>query len=337
MRHASLLILPLTFSVAACGSDKGGSSPSTSTSSSDVTFTPPALEAGFTRLQPDGLKGIEPGQDVTHCQYAMAPVDHDVDIVDVTGGQSKYGHHIVAFSYSPPDGQAVGDEVNCAMGSEFTSGVTSAAAAGGAFLGGAGPIQGRVASLPAGVGFRLPKGQGVLLNTHYINTSSDVVDGGGYLDLKLAEVDPNRPVAALFINFNSNFDLAPNAEADSSIDCTVGSDVSVIMASNHMHEYGTHANTQVTRVAGTVDVVHDDPTWTEDMVNAPQFSRWTVDSPLTLHTGDTLRTSCSWSNTTASSMVFPREMCVGVMFAIATGDNPKAPSCLNGTWVKQGI
>jgi hypothetical protein len=343
MRHTSLWIVPLTLSVAACGADKGApstGSPPTSTSTDAVEFTPPAVSAGFTRLEPKTLKAIEPGVDVTKCEYAMAPFDRDMDVMDVMGRQSKVGHHIVAFAYAPPEGLAVGDSVECGMGTEFTSGAdaTAGSAVGGAFLGGASPLEGAETKLPEGVGFRLEKGQGVLLNMHYINTTVNPADGAAYLDLKLEEVDPTRPIASLFINFNGSFNVAPSAQGDSSVDCAVGSEVRLVMATNHMHEYGTHAITQVTRAAGgTVETVHEDPTWTEDMANNPTYSRWTVDEPLVLHAGDALRTSCYWDNTTTNAMTFPREMCVGVGFALTTGTSTKVPACFNGTWVDSGL
>jgi hypothetical protein len=34
---------------------------------------------------------------------------------------------------------------------------------------------------------------------------------------------------------------------------------------------------------------------------------------------------------------FPREMCISVAFALASGDDPKAPACFNGSWVARGI
>ena len=41
---------------------------------------------------------------------------------------------------------------------------------------------------------------------------------------------------------------------------------------------------------------------------------------------ETIRTSCTWDNTTSSDIKFPREMCFGVGFALATGTNPTAPA-----------
>ncbi|MGH7438947.1 MAG: hypothetical protein ACRENE_24940 [Polyangiaceae bacterium] len=179
---------------------------------------------------------VPAGGDVTHCQYLMAPLDRDMDVVDVAGSQSTLGHHDVAFSYAPQSGDKVGAEVKCMMDStEFTSGGATRGAStqtlGGTFLGGAGP-KGVVTKLPAGVAFRLQNGQGVVLNLHYINPGATPGMGHAYMDLKLAGVDPNRLIAALFTNINAAFDLPPSTATDSSVDCLAQSDGKLIMVAN---------------------------------------------------------------------------------------------------------
>lgn len=342
------LIASLAFLVAACGSSEHGkkSTSSTAPAMNAGGFNPPALSTGYTRLLAETIADIAPGADVTHCQYAMAPLDRDMDIMDVQGAQSAGGHHEVAFSYTPTATDTVGSELKCMMDStEFTSGIPSTGTAGGstttstqaltggAFLGAAGP-QGRGASLPNGVVFRLKQGSGIMLNLHYINASAKTINGDAYMDLKLAEVDPNRLVAALFVNINGGFKLTPWMQTDSSIDCVAKSDVNIIMMANHMHEYGTHATTSVVHAdTGALEVLRDDPEWTADMVNNPTYTRWDATNPYVLHSGDTIRTSCSWNNQTADVINFPREMCISAGFALAMGANPSAPACFNGSWI----
>ncbi len=351
MRNTLSLFVPVALSLSACGSDaatSGSGKPSTpshttpASTPTDPTSSLPTLADGYTRFTAQTVTDIAPGDDVTHCQYVMAPFDHDMDVLDVQGAQSQYGHHGVAFAYTPPDGVELGSEVPCMMGSnEFSSAAPTAggmpsmaALSGGAFLGAVGPIAGRPATLPAGVAFRLTKGQGIMLNLHYINTSTEPVNGDAYIDMKFVDVDPARLIAAIFLNLNGGFSVPPKAEVDSTADCVAKSDVNVIMMSNHMHEFGTHATTSVVHGdTGEVEVLRDDPTWTSDMQSNPTFTRWDVKSPFVLHAGDTIRTSCSWNNSTTGTLSFPREMCISAGFALATGDNPTAPACFNGLWL----
>jgi hypothetical protein len=343
MRNLATLVVPLSLAISACGS--GTDAPDKTASPGTASFTPPPLKEGYIRFEAMKVTDIKPGEDLTICQYVMAPVDHDMDVLHIDGTQSKFGHHAVAFSYIPGADEQVGAELPCMMGSnEFSAGVPNGTAPagggtfGGTFLGAVSPAGGKVASLPEGVAFRLKKGEGVMLNVHYINTGNEPVDGESYLDLELVEPNATRPIAALFLNLNIGFKLPPNAETDSVADCVAKSDVNVIMMSNHMHEWGSHATTQVTRGdTGVVDVLRDDPTWNGDMVNNPTFATWTAEEPYVLHAGDTIRTSCSWRNTTADELSFPREMCISAGFALASGDAPKAPACFAGNWIDQGI
>src|SRR5689334_21803785 len=89
---AALLALVAAVSSACSGStDKGKDS-------NTAGFNPPPAPAGFTRLTSPLIENIGPGDDITYCQYVMAPTDHDVDILSVGGYQSKFGHHVVAFA-----------------------------------------------------------------------------------------------------------------------------------------------------------------------------------------------------------------------------------------------
>ena len=324
-----------------CGSDHGG----VGTSSSAETFNPPPPLDGYTRLVAATIHDVPPAGDITYCQYAMAPFDHDVDVLAMNGYQSKYGHHAAAFTYTPQAGEQPGASFPC-MGTEFGASGTGDGGADahslsmGAFLGAVGGAGGGTppVTLPEGVALRLKKGSGIMLNLHYLNTGEEAIDGNAVLDLKFADPDPSRKLAAMFINLNLGFDLPASTNTTSSIDCVAQSEVQIIMMSNHMHEFGTSASTEVHRAGGgAVDGLRADPTWSSDMSFNPTFARWPVDAPFLLHTGDTVRTTCNWNNTTAKAIQFPREMCVGVGFALTTGENPTAPICTNGTWVPQGL
>src|SRR5689334_18467945 len=123
MRNLSSLVIPLSLAVSACGSGAASAPSDPKSSSETAAFTPPAPLDGYTRFNAMKVTDIKPGEDVTRCQYVMAPVDHDMDVLDITGAQSKYGHHAVMFSYTPAADQVVGAELPCMMGStEFTSG-----------------------------------------------------------------------------------------------------------------------------------------------------------------------------------------------------------------------
>jgi hypothetical protein len=344
MRELRLLGTLALLCLPACGGADDAKSPSTSAKKSPgegtvglpTAFDPGPVVDGYTRYSMKKVEAIGPGDDVTYCQYVTAPFDHDVDIVDVTGAQSKLGHHAIAFAYTGDGTQEVGTVVPC-MGTEFSMGEGDQANASlsiGGFLGGAGSNGKSGVKLPEGVAFRLKKGEGIMLNAHYLNTTVETYDGDSVVDVKFADVDPNRNIAAMFVNVNLGFTLAPAARSTSHVDCVAGADFNMLMMTNHMHDFGSSATSEVLRVEGSAtEMMHEDPTWTYEMQFNANYSTWSVAKPFVIHKGDTVRTTCNWNNERAEAVTFPREMCVGVGFVLAKGDNPHAPACINGQWL----
>lgn len=295
-----------------------------------IDYVPPPVPAGYMRLTASTIRNIAPGADVTHCEYVLAPVERDMDILDVRGAQSKYGHHVVAFSFTGSGEEKLNESRACG-GTEFNAETEGS----GHQMGMGGFLGSGTGSNPEGAAFRLKKGDGIMLNIHYINQSDAAIDGDAYLDIKLVEADPDRTLATLFTGINGRFQVDAHGHADSTSECVVQSEVKVVMMANHMHEFGVHARTDVVRAdSGKVEMLRDDPMWSYEMQFNPEYTHWTVDEPFVIHPGDTLRTSCSWDNTTADSLMFPREMCISAGFVLVTGDHPSAPGiCNNGSWV----
>lgn len=303
-------------SVFGCG---GSGNDPTSAGAPAAVFSPPEPEAGYTRYAAPAVPDLEPGADVMRCQYIVAPFDHDMDVLDVSGYQSRGGHHSLAYAVkgsSAPLGtsRACTDEDNVAIG---------------AFLGGIGGEGGK-ATLPPGVVFRLTKGSGIMLNTHFLNTTADTITGETVIDIKFAEVDTTRKVASMFANTNLDFTLAPQTTSTDDVTCVVQHDLAMLKFTNHMHNYGTTAVTTVTRQDGTEEMVHADDTWAGDMQFNPSWSDWPVDGPFIVKQGDVLHTHCEWDNSTTNTMKFPDEMCVGFGFFLT--DAAEAPVCVGGTW-----
>jgi hypothetical protein len=280
----------------------------------------PAPAEGYTRFIAPVMEGIAPGADVTHCQYIQAPLDRDVDVLDTQGHQSEGGHHAVAFAsrLAAPIGtdRECNDEDNLAQGS---------------FLGGIGGEAGGATELPEGVAFRLPKGSSLMLSTHFLNTSDRTIDGHAVVDIKFAEVDPDRSIATMFVNGSSSFKVPANSPADALAECTVQDTMKIIMFTNHMHDYGASAITEIVHADGSVELAHEDPEWTYEMQFKAVYSTWPVEQPLTLVPGDVVRTRCHWENKTADDIRFPREMCFGIGFFLSDGNT--SPTCLDGQWV----
>lgn len=313
------LLLCVAAASTACGgtNTKGGSAP--------AGFNPPPPPAGFTRIQSPVIEGIEPGDDIMYCQYVLAPTDRDIDILSVGGYQSAFGHHIVAFASSVQD-VPLGTSRNC-EGPDNTQV--------GAFLGAIGGEGGTGNVLPKGVAFRLPKGSGIMLNTHFLNTGTETIKGEGVLDIEFVEVDPTRLVAGFFVNVSLGFKLPPSVTTVVDNTCTVGRDLDFFAFANHMHDFGTSTYSDVTKAGGNVELLRDDPKWTYEMQFNVEYTKWDVSSPYRLAKGDKLHTHCEWLNTSSADVEFPREMCIGTGFFLSDGS--PAPLCYNGAWIEGGM
>jgi hypothetical protein len=284
-------------------------------------FNPPPPAEGYTRIVAPVIPDLEPSADVMYCQYVKAPVDHDLDILDVQGYQSDMGHHAVAFATTAQ--APLGSSAPCSGEDNLSGG----------FIGGIGGEAGGGVKLPEGVAFRVPAGSSIMLNTHFLNTGTKTIDGESVLDIKFVPADPERKIASLFTNGHFSFQVPAQGLAEAVAECPMARDMDVIIFSNHMHDQGSHIWSEVERVDGTIELIHEDPEWTYDMqFNAVQRT-WPLAAPLHLAKGDKLRTYCNWSNSTDENLTFPREMCIGVSHFVSDGSS--FPVCYNGSWVER--
>src|ERR1041385_6107528 len=107
MRTLTGLAITFALSLPACGASDS-TAPSVPSNSKPGGFNPPPAAEGYQRLVAATIPDVQPGSDVTYCQYVMRAFDHDVDIIDHTGHQSHYGHHVVAFSFADDGTQEIG-------------------------------------------------------------------------------------------------------------------------------------------------------------------------------------------------------------------------------------
>jgi hypothetical protein len=285
-------------------------------------WEPPPPADGYTRLEVPVVHDLAPGSDTTFCQFIQAPLDHDVDVLDVEGFQSSGGHHAVAYASS--DASPVGTSRRCTEQDNLSQ---------GGFLGGIGGEASGGVKLPEGVAFRLPKGNSILLNTHFINTSDNTVDGRVAIDFKFVEVDSKRTIASLFNNGNHSFNVAAHANGTAMAECTLPRAFKFVLFTNHMHGQGSYAKTELVHPDGRVELVHEDADWVPEMQFKAIYSKWTVEQPLIVDEGDMLRTQCDWHNQTDSALTFPSEMCFGTGFFLSDGSS--SPVCLEGRWLER--
>lgn len=275
---------------------------------------PPVAE-GYVRYVSQPLT-VGPGQDVMWNEWVSAPQDRDMDVIDVSGRQSRGGHH--ALLVSTTDVQPVGFSREW----QDTDMLNTRTVAG---IGGDGKD---TKSLPPGATFRIKKGAALQIQSHFANTSDQVIVGRSGFDVKLGPADPNAKVAAIFAVTTLDIEVKPNGITTLETRCNVKKDVRLLNYANHMHEWGLSASTVLIGADGSRTDLKIDPTWDPLWTFHPNYKQFSVEAPAVLPAGSTVSTSCTWSNDSSQTIEFPSEMCVFTGFMLGDGD----VACLNGSW-----
>lgn len=286
-------------------------------------FTPPALQPGYTRYVAPAVRNLKPGTDIEYCQWITVPVDREQDVLSVIGSQSRGGHHAVLYA-STRTNVPVGDSHVCTEDDMISFSFLGAIGAEGTAT--------DITGLPDGLYFRLRKGLSLVINTHYLNASQSEIEGQAVLDVKFAEPSPEHRVADLFANNGAGFVIEPGATGSYDANCELKQDMQFAMLTNHMHEFGTAAMSEIVKKDGTrVPVIRDD-VWRDEQKFNPVYARFSLAQPLTAAAGDVFHTRCTWKNTTSTPLAFPREMCAGVGFYFPGNG---MISCSDGEWSAQ--
>jgi hypothetical protein len=238
-----------------------------------------------------------------------------MDIIDITGEQPFPGHH--AILAATLNQGVVGTTKLCSEVDQSSM----------KLLGGVGG-EGSASAFPEGAVLRLRKGESLLMNTHYLNTSSKPVTGRAMLDVKFKDPSPDHVVASFFTIVTVNYEIQPQSQATAETTCVLPRDVQLIDFANHMHDFGNKVHTEEIRAdKSTVDLLRNE-TWQYEWQFNPIRKKWSVNEPHVLKAGDTLRLQCSWNNTSTDTLTFPREMCVGAGFMLGEKD----VNCVDGKW-----
>jgi hypothetical protein len=299
MRSMALALVLL----AACGTD-------------NTQYGGVLLDDGYIRYSASPVE-LMPGETAQFVQWVSPALDHDVDVVAVRGSQSLGGHH--ALLYASPDLEPVGTTRTWSAADQITA----------RFLGGTGGEgASAVTELPDGAVLRVPAGSGFYIQTHYLNTSDEVLEGSSVVDVLLADPGADKTVLSMFVSSTLVVNVPPG-DSTQTLDCDVQEDTQMILYFNHIHEMGASISTELRDTDGTLRMVKIDPTWEDEWSTRPNVDVMSLDNPLVLKTGSKLTTHCSWDNSSTRTLAFPDEMCAFFGFYVGTHDR----ACANGRWV----
>jgi hypothetical protein len=321
LRSVAHAVLPvaLGLSLSACGasdkknSDPGPERPAGVLEGLKIIETP---EGGMA-IYSDVIKDIQPGADITYCTYTNTITDKELFVHTTRGAQTTFGHHVIMFYTMTPEPPRTEECFGQDM-AKFRQ-----------LLGG-GAANGEGSGIwdpPANVGTVIPVGSQFVIQSHWINTGLEVVDGQAMTVTVPGADGPDRIAAGTVAIVDTVFKVPGLAHSTDASDCVFDTDHHLMMHLGHEHQWGTHVRAEVTRTSGQVETLFDRPFAAHDVFNPP-VDDFGVDGALLLAKGDKIRMTCEWENTTETELGFPREMCVYVGYSL----EPYDAHCINGTW-----
>jgi hypothetical protein len=280
-------------------------------------FDPPAPAMDQIQIISPIWKDIAPGSDVTYCSYVANPIGRDVDIVDASAFQSQNGHHILLMAVGEDSPFQPGDTHPCT--DEDMNKARYITANGSDF---AGKLE-----IPPGIGFRVSARAKLLIQSHWINTTSRPIEGQAAFNVTAKDPSPERQLAGLMAVVGTQFDVRPHTMGWTQSECTFPRDVQAYMLTGHAHEWG--ASVKIERVGATASEVLYEQPWAPEYAQNPPKKTFPLATPLKIAKGERIRVTCTWNNTTDADLVFPKEMCaaVGLQFPTMTDI-----TCADGKW-----
>ena len=279
-------------------------------------FNPPAPEAGGIQYLSPIVKDIKPGEDRIVCSYLDAYIYQDMDVASIAGYHTTGSHHIILYTttlaQTPNTHDCKDDEM--------------------VFLSLVGGTGGDAAAspevkLPDGLVRRVKGGNQIVIQTHWLNTGDEVLDGQAAFNVKYEPTNASKTPTDFLVVMNTTFDVTPGVSS-ASVDCAFEKPVNIWQISGHQHSLGKHVRIAYTPMGGSEQVLFDDD-WHKEWSFNPKFLDYTA-APMVVQPGDRFHVDCQWQNPGDTTVKFPSEMC-GLVGQFYPSTNQLI--CFNGGWL----
>lgn len=281
-------------SLASCSTSGSSSNPSSANPDDNV----PVGLSGNTLKVAIPTHTVEPG-DSFECYYTDIKTDREIYVNSATGAQGLGGHHITIYYATNPQPPGHHKCIDAEM-AEWRQ------------VGAAGNAKGDgVIDLPPGIAVKIPAGQQIVVQTHYINATAAPREVEDEITVHLLPKEEVKRFAQGFAVVDGTFEIPPQAaDFKRASTCTLKRDLELVMVLGHMHELGQHYKLEHLDANGQLIDTVLDQAWEASFSSHPPTSRWTPDKPYKLAKGEKLRQTCTWTNTGSEKVLFPREMCI---------------------------
>jgi hypothetical protein len=285
----------LPISLAACGNSDGRAEPSSPKASGS------SLQTTSYAVQMAPIE-VPPGGELYKCQDFVNPFDKDIAIVESKSVMSPGSHHFAAFRMENLTTAGIMDCPNGGLEAhEFVH---------------ASQTEEQETTYPADVGRFLPSTDGLRLQVHYLNTTTDTLQVQADFSLKYVDAALIKYKAGgVFLN-NLGLKVPPGASTATK-SFAITSDIKLLVAVSHMHRHAL----DFTSSTDDGRMLFESKDW-----DGPTPAIF--DPPMAIGTGTSITWSCSFQNDTTDTLSFgesasKNEMCIfnGVYYPSADGSS----------------
>jgi Copper type II ascorbate-dependent monooxygenase, C-terminal domain len=277
--------------------------PAMPTGTAPPAYVPPP--SALSDIQFQMASKIAPGGETLMCSFMQFPADRGV--IAVPSAESLFtpgSHHLLAYRSDLTDIPTNQLGVwPCSDGSWMVH-------QRGSYYEAQEPMSRR--DLPPGVAHHFQPGEVVILQTHYVNTSTDELDAHAQLTLHTVEIATVPMEAGSIIFSDVNISVPPGGKSRSQMTCTLPADFNPALLWSHMHKRASNfiATTDDPAAMAAIGVLYAENDWEEPHPRAYPF-----DPPVTLHAGTHITFSCDFTNPGTTTLTFGQsaetnEMCL---------------------------
>jgi hypothetical protein len=283
---APLVLLPI--GLASCSGDSGTTGMSSGKSPAKQAAVGTAQQTFAYEQSMDAIE-VPPGGELYKCQDFANPFGKDIAITDSKSVMSAGSHHFAAFRIKDLTTAAIMDCPNGGLEAhEFVH---------------ASQTLTQETTYPKDVGRFLHATDGLRLQVHYLNTTSDPLSVKATLSMNYVDADSIKYKAGgVFLN---NLGLTvPPGKSTQTKSWALTSDIKLLVAVSHMHRHAL----DFTSSADDGRMLYESQDW-----DGPTPA--TFDPPMEIATGTTITWSCTFQNDTGMNLTFgesasANEMCI---------------------------
>jgi hypothetical protein len=204
--------------------------------------------------------------------------------------QGKFGHHLVLLGASADETRPDGTMYDCTKMTNFQ------------------PYAIPLDAFPPNYGTELLSGKRLIIQFHYLNTGTVPLLARDVIRLQKKDPATVTKWMSVYATNQVAFTIPVGAQnLKTTYDCALPYDVDLLAFGGHMHEHGVSFRSELGD-GTTMTQLYTAGDWMPDYRDSPPIDLY-VQNPKPLHTGQVLRTTCAWNNTTDHELKFPEEMC----------------------------